>query len=85
MNNSLEHDPEKWEAVFGQDHAQNKESSTRERQPGVAYGTPSSNFRSRRRSRAAAASVGQAKAVYHLLHRRREIWPSVAASAITRR
>jgi hypothetical protein len=76
MNNSLEHDPEKWEPVFGQDHAENEESSARGHQPGVAYGTPSSNFRSRRRSR----SRGQGrlgKAVYHLLHRRRDVWPSV--------
>jgi hypothetical protein len=58
MNNSLGHDPEKWEPIFGQDHAQNEESSARGRQPGVAYGTPSSNFRSRRRSRAAAARAG---------------------------
>jgi hypothetical protein len=58
----------------------------REQQPGVAYGKPSSNFRSRRRSRVAAAGVGWAKAVYHLLHRRREFWPSVIArSTITRR
>ena len=36
----------------------------------------SSNFRSRRRSRAAAA-WGLGEAVYHLLHRRRDVWPSV--------
>jgi hypothetical protein len=66
MNNSLGHDPEKacpgldpgWEPVFGQDHAENEESSARRRQPGVAYGTPSSNFRSRRRARAPAARAG---------------------------
>jgi len=36
----------------------NNSLSAREHQPGVAYGTPFSNFRSHRRSRAAAASVG---------------------------
>jgi hypothetical protein len=39
----------------------NDSSKAREYQPGVAYGTSPSNYKSRRRSRAAAASVGLAR------------------------
>src|SRR5262249_36819937 len=66
-------------------------SSIREQQPGVAYGMPSSNFRSCRRSRAAAAGVSMRRryiicctAVERLAKRCHAIGDHAAVMAIRR-
>jgi hypothetical protein len=56
MNNSLAHDPGKRDPIFGQDHAQQQESSAR-RSTSVACGAPSANLRSRRAAADARATA----------------------------